>query len=220
MVIGHLSVSYAAKAANRRIPLWVLFVAAQALDIIWALLVILGIEKVRIVPGITASNPLDLYYFPYSHSLVASIVWSAVIFIAFRVFFPGKESRRNGMIVGLVVFSHWVLDFLVHRPDLPLYKDTLKVGLGLWNFPLFSFLLEAGILFGGMWLYLHTMNSIKSAAKYGVISFGLLLLVINAINTFSPPFSSSNIVAILSLSASIAFTVAAAWLDGKTQAYS
>src|SRR5881396_1341752 len=168
MFVGHYGVSFAAIKAEPTIPLWVLFIAVQLLDVLWAPFVLLGIEKVRIVPGFTASNPLDLYYMPYTHSLVAAIGWSVVAFLVYRAVRPVPP--RAAAIVGLAVFSHWVLDFLVHRPDLPLYDNTAKVGLGLWNLPALALGLEAASLFGGMWLYL-TLGPVRRTAflVFGVI---------------------------------------------------
>src|SRR5215471_1915811 len=119
MFVGHYGVSFAAKKSDPEIPLWVLFVAVQLLDVAWAPLVLAGIEKVRIVPGVTASNPLDLYYMPYTHSLVYALVTRR------------RPAATAALIVGAAVFSHWVLDLVVHRPDLPLYDNAAKVGLGL-----------------------------------------------------------------------------------------
>ena len=134
MFVGHYGVSFAAKRVDRAIPLWVLFLAVQFLDVLWAPCVLLGIEKVRIVPGITASNPFDLYYMPYTHSLVAAVVWSLVSGFAYQLVARPRGPLAGG-VVGAAVFSHWVLDFVVHRPDLPLYDNSAKVGLGLWNAP-------------------------------------------------------------------------------------
>src|SRR5881398_3638030 len=106
MFVGHYGPSFAAKALKRPIPLWVLFLAVQLLDVFWSLFVLLGVEKVRIVPGITASNPLDLYYMPYTHSLLAAIGWSVVAFLVYRAVRPAPP--RAAAIVGLAVFSHWV----------------------------------------------------------------------------------------------------------------
>src|SRR5712664_4036295 len=126
MFVGHYGVSLAAKRGDRSIPLWILFLSVQLLDVFWSLFVIIGIEKVRIVPGITATNPLDLYYMPYTHSLVGAVLWSAaagfVYYLVRRV-----DGSLAALIVGAAVFSHWVLDLLVHRPDLPLYDDAFKV---------------------------------------------------------------------------------------------
>ena len=153
MFVGHYGVSFATKRADPSIPLWVLFLAVQWLDVMWAPLILLGVEKVRIVPGITATNPLDLYYMPYTHSLVAALMWSAAATGTYR--WLRSATVRSSLFVGSAVFSHWVLDLIVHRPDLPLYDNTAKVGLGLWNYPVWAFGLEAVLLFGGIVAYLE-----------------------------------------------------------------
>src|SRR4029453_11232462 len=127
------------------IPLCVLFLAVQLLDVVWAPLVLLGVEKVRIVPGFTATNPLDPYYMPYPHSLVAAPLWSGAAAAAYYSL-RRSSGLRPGLLVGAAVFSHWILDFVVHRPDLPLFDDSAKVGLGLWNRPALAFGLEATLL--------------------------------------------------------------------------
>src|SRR5713101_1980836 len=146
MFVGHYGVSFAAKRGDRSIPLWALFLAVQLLDVFWSVFILTGIEKVRIVPGITASNPLDLYYMPYTHSLVAALLWSAAAFLVYRLA-RGREAGSGAIVVAAAVFSHWVLDFIVHKPDLPLYDNTVKVGLGLWDHRALAFGLEAAVLF-------------------------------------------------------------------------
>jgi len=193
MFVGHYGVSFAAKKAEPGIPLWVLFIAVQLLDVLWAPFVLLGIEKVRIVPGITASNPLDLYYMPYTHGLLAAIGWSVVAFLAYR-FAVRAPPRRAAAIVGLAVFSHWVLDFLVHRPDLPLYDNTAKVGLGLWNLPAVALGLEALLLFGAMWLYLR-----HTARRTAMLVFGVIMLGIQVYVFFGPPPASDKAAAATAL---------------------
>jgi len=131
MFVGHYGVGFAAKRVEPSIPLWLLFIAVQLLDVLWAPFVLLGIEKVRIVPGFTATNPLDLYYMPFTHGLVAALLWSCAGGLAYQIL----ARRMAGIVIGVAVFSHWVLDFIVHRPDLPLCDDSAKVGLGLWNAP-------------------------------------------------------------------------------------
>jgi hypothetical protein len=133
MFVGHYSASFAGKAVEPRLPLWLLFIAVQLVDVLWAVFVLLGIEKVRIIPGITASNPLDLYYMPYTHSLVGAIGWSVLAFL-FCQLVPRLRGAQTGIILALAVFSHWVLDLIVHRPDLALYDNAHKVGFGLWNY--------------------------------------------------------------------------------------
>jgi hypothetical protein len=138
MFVGHYGPAYVANVAKRSIPLWVVFIAVQLVDVGWAIFVLLGVEKVRIVPGITATNPLDLYYMPYTHSFVGSAIWSIGAALAYYLL-RARDGRVAAAIVGAAVFSHWVLDLVVHRPDLPMYDDTLKVGLGLWNYPIPAF---------------------------------------------------------------------------------
>jgi len=145
MFIGHYGPSFACKAWKPVVPLWVLFVAVQLVDIVWAVLVLLGIEKVRIVPGITATNPFDLYYMPFTHSLPGAIFWSVGAAAVYRAVAPAQKWTA-AVIVGGAVFSHWVLDLVVHRPDLPLYDDAYKVGFGLWNYPAIAFLLEIDLV--------------------------------------------------------------------------
>src|SRR5262245_14818574 len=120
MFVGHYGVSFDAKIVDKRIPLWVLFIAVQFIDVLWAVFVLMGIEKVRITPGITATNPLDLYYMPYTHSLLAALAWSVVGSIGYKAIY--KDAKQAG-VVAAAIFSHWVLDLIVHRPDLPLYGD-------------------------------------------------------------------------------------------------
>src|SRR5438445_12789563 len=127
MFVGQYGVSFASKSADRSIPLWVLFIAVQLLDVAWAPLVLLGIEKVRIVPGITATSPLDLYYMPYTHSLIGALVWSGLAFAIYKAGRRAKASNAAALLVSFAVFSHWILDLVVHRPDLAIYDDTLKV---------------------------------------------------------------------------------------------
>src|SRR5882762_7644751 len=174
MFVGHYGPSFGAKAADKSIPLWVLFLAVQLLDVSWSIFVLLGIEKVRIVPGITAVSPLDLYYMPYTHGLISAILWSlatAAVYHAFR----RDNGRTAALIVGAAVFSHWIFDLIVHRPDLPLYDDRFKVGLGLWNFPVAASALEIAFLFGGMYLYWRSANPILRGGRYGLLIFGLVM---------------------------------------------
>jgi len=209
--VGHYSVSFAARARGFAIPLWVLFIAVQLLDVVWAPLVLLGVEKVRIVPGITASNPLDLYYMPYTHSLVAAFLWSVAAFVAYRLAVP-NAGRTAPFVIGVAVFSHWVLDLIVHRPDLPIYDDAAKVGLGLWNYPVAAFGVESLLLFGGMWLYLarYRMRVIS------IVLFGLIMLAIQAYVFFGPPPASDNAAALTALAAYAIFAAVIRLLERRS----
>ncbi|HET6362588.1 MAG TPA: hypothetical protein VFH11_11090 [Gemmatimonadota bacterium] len=218
MFVGHYGVSFAAKKADDSIPLWILFLAVQLLDVVWAPLVLLGVEKVRIVPGFTATNPLDLYYIPYTHSLVAAIAWSAAAAIAYRLWtgMSGRAGRgsRGALLVGLAVFSHWVLDFVVHRPDLPLYDDTAKVGIGLWDRPLLAFGLESALVLVGLRLYLAR----RPRPGVGLVVFSLLMLGIQGMVFFGPPPESTSQIAATALASYLLFALVVWWLADRRRA--
>jgi len=192
MFAGHYGISFLVKKSEPTLPLWTLFLAVQFLDVLWAVFVLLGIEHYRIVPGITASLPLDLYYMPYTHSLVASVVWSAVVFVLCRWVIPVSAFRNNraAFLLALAVFSHWMLDLVVHRPDLPLYDDAYKLGLGLWNYPRTALGLEAALFFGAMCVYLRSTTATSFAGRYGMIFFGLVILTLHCLLFWGPLPSS------------------------------
>jgi hypothetical protein len=188
MFVGHYSVAFAAKSERNRIPLWVLFIAVQFLDYIWATLVLLGIEKLRVMKGFTAGSMIDSYFHPYSHSLIAAIAWSAVAALVYKPLcswlgYPYRKSAA--LIVGLAVFSHWILDFIAHPRDLAIYDNRWKVGLGLWNYRGLEFGLEIALLAGGIILYL-ARNAMSKARKMAVIGFGIALVVVQVGDTFVP----------------------------------
>ncbi len=214
MFVGHYGPSFAAKALRKSIPLWILFLAVQLVDVFWAIFILFSVENVRIVPGITATNPLDLYYMPYTHSLVGTSLWAIISVIVYRV-----VTRFNGWsaagIVGAAVFSHWILDLLVHRPDLPIYDDTFKVGLGLWNYPMVSFALEIALLFGGMYLYFRATEPIGRGGRYGMVIFGLIMVAVQSLVFFGPPPRSDKAAAITALVSYFVFAGVAYWLERK-----
>lgn len=193
MFIGHFALGMASKRLAPPISLGVLFIAAQFLDLLWPVLLLTGVEQAAIVPGITAMTPLDFTHYPISHSLVAAIGWGFVIGLLAFLFF---KSRKIALVLGALVVSHWMLDFLVHRPDLPLnpFGDT-KVGLGLWNHPVVSVLVEMALFAAGVWIYLR---STKAEDKVGRFAFWALIaffLLIHFMNLFGPPPPSMKAVA-------------------------
>lgn len=215
MFVGHYGVSFAVKSCEKRIPLWLLFVAVQFVDVLWAIFVLTGIEKVRITPGITATNPLDLYYMPYTHSLIAALLWSGVGFIGYRGVHKG--GAYAAFLVAVAVFSHWVLDLIVHRPDLPLYDDMYKVGLGLWNYPALALALEASLLFGGIFLYLRASKAESQIGRFGMLAFGIILLIVQGIVFFGAPPPSPSAAALTALISYVVFAGIAYWLEKKRQ---
>lgn len=217
MFVGHYGVAFLAKAKAKELPLWQLFIAVQLVDVVWAPLVLLGIERARIVPGITKSLPLDLYYMPYTHSLIAACVWSTVVFLAYRALRPSGR-RVAALVLGLAVFSHWVLDLLVHRPDLPLWDDTYKVGLGLWNYPLAAFLVEGGLLISGLVLYLRSSVAVAPGGAYGGWLFAVVLLITQAFVVIVQPLPSTTFAAVLFLASYVGLAATVHWVEPMRRA--
>lgn len=185
MFIGHFGVGLAGKKAAPIPSLGTMFLAAQLLDLIWPIFILIGIEKVEIIPGISAAIPLDFTFYPYTHSLLMVIIWALIFGL---IYYFRKKKLKSAVVLGLLVMSHWVLDLLVHIPDLPLYPGgTIKSGFGLWNYPAISVSVESLIFVGGVFLYL---NSTKTKNKTGTISFWALIVflaVIYVMNMFGPP---------------------------------
>jgi hypothetical protein len=209
MWVGHYASSFLLKQVDRRIPLWLLFLAAQFVDILWAVFILLGIEKVRIVPGFTASNPLDLYYMPYTHSLVASVGWATVVSLLYGW---GKRTRDwpgPPWVLGAAVLSHWFLDLIVHVPDLPIYGVSHKVGFGLWqNMPL-AMTVETLVLMVPLVLFARGTY----ARPY--LLFGVALCVMNLGNTLLPSPPSSNAMAALGLAGYLGLAFVAYWVEHR-----
>jgi hypothetical protein len=188
MFVGHYSVAFAVKSERNRIPLWVLFIAVQFLDYIWATLVPLGIEKLRVIKGFTAGSMLDSYFHPYSHSLIAAMAWSAVAGLVYKPLcsWLGYSYRKSAaLIVGLAVFSHWILDLIAHPRDLAIYDNEWKVGFGLWNYRDPEFALEIALLGVGIIIYL-ARNVMPVIRKKAIVVFGIFLVIIQIGDTYVP----------------------------------
>ena len=208
MFLGRYSVAFAARTERNKIPLWVLFVAVQLLDLLWAPFLFLGHEKVRIALGITATRPLDLCYMPYTHSLIGALLWSALGAFVYKLVQGAKASGSAALIVALAVFSHWILDLIVYRPDLPIYDDILKVGFGLLNYKGAEFAVEIALLIIGIALYLKRNVITSVERKIGIVVFGVGLILAQTQTTFGGWLLSSNrIIAITTLCAAIAFVL-------------
>jgi len=209
MFVGHYGVSFAAKPAGPRVPLWVWFIAVQWLDVIWSILVLMGIEKLRIVPGFTEANALDLYYMPYTHGLPGSITLSLVFGGIVALFMP--ENRvRIVLLAAAATFSHWILDLIVHRPDLPLYDNTAKVGFGLWQHVALSFPLELIVLGLGAWFYARVTALKRPAVFWGFIVF---LAALQIYANFGPPPASTDAMAIMALAFYVVLALMAAGVE-------
>lgn len=209
MFVGHWAPALAVAARRKSPSLTALFIAAQLVD--WAFFgfLLLGVEHMRFTPGISAMNPMDLYDMPYTHSLLGSAAFGAGF--AALVWLATRDATA-ALIGAAVVLSHWVLDLLVHVPDLTLAGSPPRLGLGLWNHPLIEMPLELGLTFGALWLYARARR--PAAVRVAVLSAVLLLL--QAINWFGPV--DSEVGPGTSLLAFFAYGLAtlAAWWMGKS----
>jgi len=185
MFIGHYGVSFAAKAAEKRLPLWLLFVAVQWLDVVWSGLVMLNVEKLRIVPGFTEATSFDLYYMPYTHGLIGALALAAGLGAVAALFYRDRRMAIFAVMAG-AVFSHWLLDLVVHAPDLPLIGDSYKVGFGLWRHVWISFPLEIAIMTAGAAIYARAVPSRSPAGDRWLWGFVAVMTVMQAIGNFGP----------------------------------
>jgi hypothetical protein len=193
MFLGHFGVGLAAKKLTPYTSLGTLLLAAQLLDLIWPVLVLRGVEQVRIQPGITALNPLDLVSYPWSHSLVMAAAW-ALAFAALYVFV--RRYPRGAMVAGAVVMSHWVLDLVSHRPDLPLFPGGGPlVGLGVWHSIPATLVVELVLLGVGLYLYSANTEPVDGIGIWALRLFAVALVGIYLASVFGPPPPDDRIVA-------------------------
>jgi hypothetical protein len=206
MFIGHFALGFAAKRAVPRVSLAVLFIAAQWADLLWPLLLATGFEQVRIDPGNTAFTPLDFISYPYSHSLLMLLLWGAVLGFVYRTI-TGKNGSTFA-ILALLVVSHWVLDFVTHRPDMPLYPGGPKLGLGLWNSLPATVVVEVAMYAVGVWIYMRTTRPSDSVGRLAMAALALFLFAAYFANLAGGPPPS---VQVLWVSAIIATTLLLIW---------
>jgi hypothetical protein len=172
--IGHFGVALAGKRIAPRTSLAVLFLAAQFLDVLWPVFLLLGLEHVRVVPGITKVQPLDFYDYPFTHSLSWAVRWAVAFGL---IYYLLRRYAAGAWVVGGLVLSHWFLDWLVHRPDLPLWQGGPKVGLGLWNSWPVSISVEVILFAAGLWIYLCSTRARDRVSVYALWFLVLLLLI-------------------------------------------
>jgi membrane-bound metal-dependent hydrolase YbcI (DUF457 family) len=210
MFIGHFGVGFASKRLAPGLNLGVLLVAPLLLDMLWPIFLLLGIESVKIDPGNTAVTPLDLHDYPWSHSLLMSLVWSV---LAAAAIWAVLRRLRPALVVGAGVFSHWILDFITHRPDMPLYPGSqVHVGLGLWNSKIGTALVESAIYAAGVAIYLRATRRKDRTGAWAFASMAALLALIYAANFNGPPPPSVNAIIVVSFVLWL-FIPWAAWAD-------
>jgi hypothetical protein len=226
MFIGHFGVAFGAKRAAPSVSLGVLFAASELADLIWPTLVLLGIERVDVRPGVTVVTPLDFVSYPYSHSLAALCVWAIAAAAAYLVLrrsradsraasLKPQASRRKlqpAAIVALLVVSHWVLDVATHRPDMPLVPGgSIRLGLGLWNSLWGTLVVEAAMFAGGLAIYLRSTTARSRAGTIGLWSLVAFLLITYLGALFGPPPPSAT---------AVAWSAEAVWLLAAWAAWS
>ncbi len=193
MFVGHLAVALGAKRVGPRVPLSALVAAAFGLDLLWPLLLLFGVEAVRVNPGDTAFTSLAFDSYPWSHSLFIVMGWAAFGALLGRGLFG---SWRSGTVLGGLVLSHWVLDLVTHRPDLPLWPGGPLVGLGLWNSVPGTILVEASLLGVGLWLYLGISSARDRTGQWSLIALVGVTGLIWVTQPWAPLPTSASAVAL------------------------
>ena len=211
MFIGHLAVGFAAKRAAPKTTLGLLMAAPLLLDLIWPLLVLAGLERVEIDPGNTAFTPLAFVHYPITHSLVGATAWALA---AAAGYWAVTRYGRGALVIGVAVLSHWFMDAIVHRPDLPLYPGSAaRAGLGLWNSVGGTIIVESIAFAAGVWLYAATTRAIDRVGQFAFWSFvALAAAIYGAAASGGPPPPNPQAVAIVGLMSWL-FPLWAAWFD-------
>lgn len=215
MFLGHFGVGFGAKTLQPRVSLGTLFLAAQLADLVWPTLLLLGVERVRIVPHFTATNAFDFVYYPFTHSLVGELVAGLLLGLGYWLL---RRNTRSALLVGLLVPSHWLLDVIVHVPDLPLYPGpSPRLGFGLWNHFALTQVVEFALLGAGLWLYGRRTTARNNVGRYGLAGLVAFLVLVHVGSLVSPPPAS---VAALGWSGQLFWLtiLLAYWVDGNRQA--
>ena len=195
MFIGHYAVAFAFKPVVPRLSLGMLFIAVQLTDLIFPICLLLGLEHLNIVPGITAVSPFEFVHYPITHSLLGTVGWA--IGLALLHFVIWRDVKCF-LAIGLGVLSHWVLDAVAHRPDLLLIPGgDVRVGLGLWHSLIGTVVVELGLLGVGMWLYLHKTHAVDRMGHYGFWGMCFILVLSWVVHLLGSPPSDTSHAAIL-----------------------
>ena len=210
MFIGHFALGFGAKRLNPAVSLGTLFLACQLADLIWPTLVLLGIERLAIDPGNTAFTPLDFISYPYSHSLLALVIWGLLFGGICAVV---VRDRRVLLVVAALVVSHWVLDWITHRPDMPLtFTGGTKVGLGLWNSVPGTVAVEVAMLTVGVWMYAQATRPRDKTGRRAFAAFVVFLLAAY-FGSIGPPPPSITALVVAAIAGAAVIFVWAWWFD-------
>ena len=198
MFIGHFGLAFAAKRLAPRTSLATTFVAAQLADLLWPILLLAGVETVRIVP--TSPNPflnLDFIKYPWTHSLITEIILGAVFG---AIVYAARRTVASALVVGLLVPSHWLLDLVVHVPDLPFYPGgSARFGFGLWRNPVATIVVECVIFFGGLAVYARSTRARDRIGSYALWLLAVFLLALYYASAAGPPPPTVKVLALMAL---------------------
>lgn len=215
MFIGHYALGFAAKRWAPRTSLGTLFAAPTLADLLWPLFLLLGWEQSHVVPGPNPFLTLYLDNIPYSHSLFTLVVWGALFGYLYR---RRTGDRRAALIVGLLVVSHWVLDFITHRPDMPIYPGGPAVGLGLWNSPAATVTVEMAMLIAGVAIYVRHTRARDGIGRWGFWALIALLVASYLSSLFAPAPTDRTALAIGAIIFGWLFVIFAWWVDRHREA--
>lgn len=185
MFLGHYGVAFAAKRVSPRTSLGTLVFACEFLDELWPVLLLLGVEQVRIVPGLMIMSPLEFVYYPWSHSLLMAIVWGILVG---ALYFASRKYGRGSLVLGALVVSHWFLDLPVHRKDLPLWPGVSpKFGWGLWSVSTATYIVEFTIFLAGVSAYTRITRPVDKIGRWGWWIYVALLAILYVASNGPPP---------------------------------
>jgi hypothetical protein len=215
LFIGHYAVALASKRFAPRTSLGALIAAASLLDLLWPIFILVGWEQVRVQAGNTAFTPLDFVSYPISHSLVAAIGWATLFAL---LYYPVARYGRGALLIWVGTVSHWVLDWISHRADMPLYPGGPRFGLGLWNSIIATVIVEGLMYAIGVWIYLRVTRAKDRIGKWGALSFVFAVGAVYVANIFSSPPSSVKMLGIEALVLSSFLVLWAWWADRHREA--
>jgi len=189
MFLGHYGVAFAAKRGAPRTSLGLLVFAGEFLDELWPVLLLLGVEQVRVVPGLMVMSPLEFVSYPWSHSLAMAVVWGVLVA---AIYFAVRKYGRGSLMLGALVVSHWFLDLPVHQKDLPLWPGVSpKYGWGLWNVPVATYIIEFTIFLAGVSAYTRITRPVDRIGRWGWWIYVTLLAILYVASNGPPPPSVS-----------------------------
>ena len=186
MFVGHFALAFGAKRYTPQVSLGVLFLACQLADLIWPNLVLMGVERFEVELGNTVMTPLSFLHYPYSHNLIALLVWGALFAVLYTIL--NRTGTKTALIIAALVVSHWILDVVTHRPDMPLaLGDSVRIGLGLWNAPIAAVATELLLLAVGVWLYATHTQARDRVGSIGLWVLVIFMVIVYSGAVFGPP---------------------------------